>query len=101
MDKALERFKRDVINNMGTKIDIEINRCMDGLYTQQDTREEATDRAGGQAAEDQHAWIEKMEEFRRALTRIERIRDINENERVKVSFMPMLLDQALSAYQVT
>ncbi|RSM00406.1 hypothetical protein CEP52_009156 [Fusarium oligoseptatum] len=87
MDKVLERFKKEVANNMSAKIDIRTNRRMDGLLTQLDAREEATDRTGGQAAENQHAWIEKMEEFRGALIRVSRMRDIKMEERVKVALI--------------
>ncbi|RTE83626.1 hypothetical protein BHE90_001802 [Fusarium euwallaceae] len=88
MDKVLERFKKEVANNMSAKIDIRTNRRMDGLLTQLDAREEATDRTGGQAAENQHAWIEKMEEFRGALIQVSRMRDIKMEERVKMLMIP-------------
>ncbi|RSL85527.1 hypothetical protein CEP51_003277 [Fusarium floridanum] len=87
MEKVLERFKKEVENNMSAKIGIRTNPCMDGLLTQLDAREEATDRTGGQAAENQHAWIEKMEEFRGALIRVSKMRDIEMGERVKVALI--------------
>ncbi|KAJ4320188.1 hypothetical protein N0V84_005973 [Fusarium piperis] len=99
MDKVLARFKKEVANNMSAEIDIRIKHRMDGLLTQLDAREEATDGAGGQAVENQHAWIEKMEEFRGALIRVSKMRDIKMEERVKVSLATSILKQSLSAYQ--
>ncbi|KAK7422549.1 hypothetical protein QQX98_001572 [Neonectria punicea] len=86
MDNSLRRFETELRQNTSSQLQVKIHHCMEGLLTQLDTIEEATNSAGGPVAEKQHVWVKQMEEFRSALNQIHRLKEINV-KRIKVALI--------------
>ncbi|KAK2024170.1 hypothetical protein LX32DRAFT_706129 [Colletotrichum zoysiae] len=86
MVAMLSRFERDISKETNGKVKVKIDHRMDGLFTNMKAGEDTTDLTGDDPTKRQHAWVNAMDSFRKALSSFPSLKD-TKAQRLKLALV--------------